>query len=189
MTTAQRLDVVDLHLRVQEVYRLVAEEPNRTYHFEMGRALALRLGYPEGLLDRIPPESLESFAGVGYFLDLAAVRPGERVLDLGSGSGTDSFASAILMGVTGEVTGIDMTKAQLAKAERLRAGVGLDQVHFIEGRIEDVPAADRSYDLVISNGVINLSADKTAVFAEVARVLAPGGRMAAEHGTKLRNRL
>ena len=178
MTTAQRLDVADLQRRVQEVYQQVAEEPNRTYHFEMGRALARRLGYPDELLDGIPAEALESFAGVGYFLDLGAPQAGERVLDLGSGSGTDSFAAATLTGASGEVTGVDMTQAQLAKAERLRLVASLDHVRFVEGHIEDVPLADGSFDVVISNGVINLCANKATVFSEVARVLAPGGRMA-----------
>jgi ubiquinone/menaquinone biosynthesis C-methylase UbiE len=144
----------------------------------MGTALARRLGYPDDLLTTIPAEALESFAGVGYFLDLAAPQTGDRVLDLGSGSGTDSFAAATLIGATGEVTGIDMTKAQLAKAERLRETAGLDHVRFIEGHIEDLPLPDGSCDLVISNGVINLAADKAAVFSEVERVLSPGGRLA-----------
>jgi arsenite methyltransferase len=178
MTTPGRLDVADLERRVQDVYQQVADEPHRTYHFEMGAALARRLGYPEDLLDRIPAEALESFAGVGYFLDLAAPQAGERVLDLGSGSGTDSFAAAAVIGATGAVTGIDMTAAQLVKAERLRVAAGLDHVRFIEGHIEDLPMPDGSCDLVISNGVINLAADKAAVFSEVARVLAPGGRLA-----------
>jgi len=178
MSTVQRLDVADLQRRVQAVYQQVAEEPHRTYHFEMGEGLARRLGYPADLLDSIPAEALESFAGVGYFLDLGAIQPGERVLDLGSGSGTDSFAAATLTGATGQVTGIDMTKAQLAKAERLRAAANLDQVRFVEGHIEDVPLPDGSCDVVVSNGVINLAADKSAVFSEVARVLAPGGRLA-----------
>lgn len=178
MTTAHQLDVADLHRRVQDVYEQVAEQPHRTYHFEMGASLARRLGYPDDLLDRIPAEALESFAGVGYFLDLAAIQAGERVLDLGSGSGTDSFAAASLTGATGEVTGVDMTKAQLAKAERLRASAGLGNVHFVDGHIENVPLPDASCDVVISNGVFNLSADKAAVFSEVARVLVPEGRLA-----------
>jgi ubiquinone/menaquinone biosynthesis C-methylase UbiE len=177
-TNATALDVADLQRRVQAVYEQVAQEPRRTYHFEMGRELALRLGYPKDLLDEIPAEALESFAGVGYFLDLAAPRTGERVLDLGSGSGTDSFAAATLVGPTGQVTGVDMTQAQLSKAERLRAARTLDQVRFLDGRIEHLPVADASYDAVISNGVVNLSADKATVFAEAARVLVPGGRLA-----------
>jgi arsenite methyltransferase len=172
------LDVADLQQRVQDVYRQVAQEPHRSYHFEMGRALAVRLGYPTELLDLIPAEALDSFAGVGYFLDLAAPQPGERVLDLGSGSGTDSFAAAALVGSAGQVTGIDMTDAQLAKADRLRAAAGLDYVRFLDAHIEQLPVADSCCELVISNGVINLSAEKSAVFTEAARALAPGGRLA-----------
>jgi len=178
MTTAERLDVADLQRRVQDVYQQVALEPHRTYHFEMGAGLALRLGYPDDLVAEIPAEALESFAGVGYFLDLAVLRPGERVVDLGSGSGTDSFAAAFQVGATGEVTGIDMTAAQLAKAERLRVAAALDQVRFLEGHIEAIAVPDASCDAVISNGVINLSPDKASVFAEAARVLVPGGRLA-----------
>jgi arsenite methyltransferase len=177
-TSLEKLDVADLQHRVQEVYRQVAERPHQSYHFEMGRELALRLGYPAELLDQIPADAVDSFAGVGYFLDLAAPRPGERVLDLGSGSGTDSFATAVLVGPAGKVTGVDMTPAQLGKAERLRSSARLDQVRFVEGQIEELQLSDASYDLVVSNGVINLTADKSAVFAEAARVLAPGGRLA-----------
>jgi len=175
---SDRVDVADLQQRVRAVYRQVAQQPHLGYHFEMGRALAARLGYPSELLDLIPAEALESFAGVGYFLDLAAPQPGEQVLDLGSGSGTDSFAAAALVGPTGQVTGIDMTDAQLVKAERLRAAAKLDRVRFLDGQIEQLPVPDTSHDLVISNGVINLSADKAAVFAEAFRVLSPGGRLA-----------
>jgi len=177
-TTVTALDVADLQSRVQAVYEQVAQEPRRAFHFETGRELALRLGYPMDLLDEIPTEALESFAGVGYFLDLAAPRAGERVIDLGSGSGTDSFAAATLVGPTGHVTGVDMTQAQLSKAERLRAARSLDHVRFLDGRIEHLPVADACYDAVISNGVINLSADKSTVFTEAARVLVSGGRLA-----------
>ncbi len=177
-TPVQTLDVADLQKRVQDVYRQVAEQPQRSYHFEMGRELALRLGYPREVLDQVPVEAVESFAGVGYFLDLAALDPGERVLDLGSGSGTDSFAAAALVGPTGKITGVDMTPAQLDKAERLRMTAHLDQVQFVDGRIEQLQLPGHSCDVVISNGVINLSADKAAVFAEAARVLVPGGRLA-----------
>jgi len=172
------VDVADLTRRVQEVYRAVAERPDGRYHFELGRSLAARLGYPAQLLDQIPAPALESFAGVGYFFDLARPAAGERVLDLGSGSGTDVFAAAALVGGTGRVTGLDMTDAQLDKAERLRVAAGIDTVDFVAGRIEDPPPPDASVDLVISNGVVNLSADKSAVFAAAARVLTPGGRLA-----------
>ena len=110
MTKTQQLDTADLERRVKDVYRHVAEHPEDQYHFEMGRPLAQRLGYPAELLDAIPPESLASFAGVGYFLDLLGDLTGNRVLDLGSGSGTDSFAAAHLVGPTGSVTGVDMPR-------------------------------------------------------------------------------
>lgn len=176
--TPATVDVQDLERRVKDVYREVALRPARTYHFEMGRPLAQRLGYPVDLLDQVPDEALESFAGVGYYLDLAAPAPGERVLDLGSGSGTDSFALAYLVGASGHVTGLDMTDEQLAKAERLRVRAGRENVEFVRGYIQDPSLPDRSVDLVVSNGVINLVPDKPAVFRAAARVLAPGGRLA-----------
>jgi arsenite methyltransferase len=172
------VDVFQLQTKVKEMYRLVAEQPDGAYHFEMGRGLAERLGYPADLLEQIPAAALESFAGVGYHLGLAAPQAGERVLDLGSGSGTDSFAAAALVGVPGGVVGVDFTAEQLAKARRLAAAAGLTSVEFREGRIEALPAADGEFDCVISNGVINLSADKERVFTEAARVLRPGGRLA-----------
>ena len=176
--TTSAVDVQDLERRVKDVYRQVALQPERTYHFEMGRPLAERLGYPSDLLDQIPASALDSFAGVGYYLDLASPAAGDRVLDLGSGSGTDSFAIAHLVGADGHVTGVDMTDEQLAKAERLRAQTGRNNVEFVRGYIQDPPLPDHSVDLVVSNGVVNLAPDKSAVFRAVARVLAPGGRLA-----------
>jgi len=172
------VDAVELESKVKSMYRLVAEQPRGDYHFELGRSLAERLGYPVDLLDQIPIEAIESFAGVGYFFDLADLRPGERVLDLGSGSGMDSFIAAVLVGAAGRVVGVDFTVEQLGKARRIAADAALPQVNFREARIESVPAADESFDCVISNGVINLSPEKDRVFAEAARVLRPGGRMA-----------
>ena len=176
--TTPAVDVKDLERRVKDVYRQVALQPERTYHFEMGRPLAERLGYPSDLLDQIPASALDSFAGVGYYLDLAAPVAGDRVLDLGSGSGTDSFAIAHLVGDGGHVTGVDMTDEQLAKADRLRAEFGRNNVEFVRGYIQDPPLANRTVDLVVSNGVVNLAPDKSAVFRAAARVLAPGGRLA-----------
>jgi arsenite methyltransferase len=178
VTVSAQLDTAELTRQVKALYAKVAEQPQADYHFPLGRPLAARLGYPADLLDRIPAEALASFAGVGYALDLAELTPGARVLDLGSGSGTDAFAAALLVGPTGQVTGVDMTDAQLAKAERLRAVAGFDHVRFVSGRLEDLPVPDASFDVVISNGVINLCPDKSRVFREAARVLVPGGRLA-----------
>ena len=173
------VDTQELDDKVQQIYRQVAEHPRSAFHFEMGRPLAERLGYPSELLDAVPSGAVESFAGVGYFFDLAALRPGERVLDLGSGSGADAFAAAHLVGHSGRVVGVDFTREQLEKARRLAAAAGLDQVvEFWERRIEVLPMADAAFDCVISNGVINLSADKGKVFAEAVRVLRHGGRLA-----------
>jgi ubiquinone/menaquinone biosynthesis C-methylase UbiE len=171
------LDTVALEDKVKAMYRAVAEAPSQQYHFETGRGLAERLGYPTELLDQVPEGALESFAGVGYFFDLADVASGERVLDLGSGSGTDSFAAAVQVGPTGHVAGVDMTPEQLAKAERLRAARPWAQVHFAEGHIEALPFEDATFDVVISNGVINLAPDKDVVFTEASRVLRAGGRL------------
>lgn len=180
MTTTEnrRLDTAELKQRVKSMYTEVAVEPEREFHFETGRPLAERLGYSPADLDRIPAASIDSFAGVGYFLDLAAVAPGETVLDLGSGSGMDSFLAANLTGATGQVIGIDMTAAQLAKARALAEEGAFAQVELREGYIEEPPVEVGSVDCVISNGVINLSPDKPAVFAAAARALRPGGRLA-----------
>jgi ubiquinone/menaquinone biosynthesis C-methylase UbiE len=177
VNSAPVLDRTELEDKVRHMYRDVAENPQGEFHFEMGRAMAERLGYPPEDLDRIPAEAIDSFAGVGYFFHLADVRPGDRVLDLGSGSGMDSFIAALAVG-GGEVVGIDMTQAQLRKAERLRDARGIPNVRFIESHIESVPVDDGSFDLVISNGVINLSADKRRVFSEASRALKPGGKLA-----------
>ena len=167
-----------LEAQVQDMYRQVAREEEAQLHFAVGRQLALRLGYPTELLDAIPAEALASFAGVGYHLDLAALTPGEKVLDLGSGSGTDVFCAALQVGASGRVVGVDFTDEQIAKATRLRDRDGFAQVEFQEASIDELPFEDASFDVVISNGVINLSPVKHRVFAEAARVLRPGGRLA-----------
>ena len=172
------VDVQELRGKVRAMYRQVAAEPEAGFHFETGRPLAERLGYPPAVLDEVPAGALASFAGVGYAHDLAALRPGERVLDLGSGSGTDAFAAALAVGPQGRVLGIDMTEEQLAKAEAERAAAGFGQVAFQHGFLEELPFDGGTFDAIVSNGVINLAADKPAVFREAARVLSPGGRMA-----------
>ena len=177
MSTAA-IDVNELRGKVQEMYRRVAREPEGEFHFEMGRALAERLGYAPEDLDQVPAEALESFAGVGHYFDLAALRAGETVLDLGSGSGTDAFIAAHQVGPTGHVIGIDMTPEQIEKSTGLAESNGFPQASFRMGYLEDLPVEDSSIDCVISNGVINLCPDKERVFAEIARVLRPGGRLA-----------
>jgi arsenite methyltransferase len=176
--TTKTLDTKALQDQVVQMYRDVATHPEAEFHFETGRALAERLGYPSEELDAIPAAAIESFAGVGYFLDLAAIGPGETVLDLGSGSGMDSLLAAQATGSQGRVIGIDMTDAQLDKSSRLAAEAGLDHVEFRRGYIEEPPVEDASVDVVISNGVVNLAPDKATVFEQVARVLRPGGRLA-----------
>lgn len=178
MTTSINFDPRELEIKVKAMYRSVAENPHGEFHFEMGRTLAERLGYAPADLDRIPVEAIESFAGVGYYFHLADLKEGETVVDLGSGSGMDSFIATLKVGARGKVFGIDMTDEQRAKAERLRVRDGFTTVKYLKGYIEEVPLPDGTADAVISNGVINLATDKTRVFREAARLLKPGGRLA-----------
>ena len=175
---AEVLDEGELEQKIRRVYRDVAEIPEEEFHFEMGRGLTERLGYPASDLDRIPEAAVDSFAGVGYHTDLAALGDGDDVLDLGSGSGMDVFVAALHIGEDGSVTGLDMTDEQLRKSRELRDEAGTTNVAFEHGRIEEPPFDDERFDVVISNGVINLSPDKEQVFAEASRVLRPGGRLA-----------
>ncbi|MGH3369230.1 MAG: methyltransferase domain-containing protein [Nocardioidaceae bacterium] len=172
------VDQDQLETKVKDMYRQVAREPQGSFHFEVGESVALRVGYEPERLRALPAASVESFAGVGYFFDLAGLVAGETVVDLGSGSGMDALYAAGLVGPEGRVVGVDFTPEQLEKARRIAASAGLDQVEFLEGRIEELPMAPAGTDCVISNGVINLCPDKQAVFAEAARILRPGGRLA-----------
>jgi arsenite methyltransferase len=176
-TTITKVDPVALEGKVKKMYRDVALNPMGEYHFEMGRALAEKLGYQKIDLDRTPSASIESFAGVGYYFDLANLKKGESVLDLGSGSGMDSFVAALKVGANGKVTGVDMTDEQLEKAERLKKEHQFTSVSFHKCYIERTPFPNASFDVAISNGVINLSPDKEKVFAEISRVLKPAGRL------------
>lgn len=174
----EQVDRAELEGKVQAMYRDVARNPRGDFHFEMGRALAQRLGYRPADLDRIPAEAIESFAGVGYYFHLLDDLEGARVLDLGSGSGMDTFVASLFTGPSGTVVGLDMTDAQRAKAEALRQRQGVRNITYVRGYIDDAPFEDGSFDVVISNGVINLAVDKPRVFREIARLLRPGGRMA-----------
>ena len=176
-TLTKKVDASELEQKVKKMYSDVALNPKGEYHFEMGRGLAEKLGYEKNDLDSIPAAAIESFAGVGYYFDMANIKEGEHVLDLGSGSGMDVFVAALKVGSTGQVSGADMTDDQLEKSERLRDENKFENVFFHKTYIEKLPFEDASFDIVISNGVINLCPDKEKVFAEVARVLKSKGRM------------
>ncbi|UTF54856.1 methyltransferase domain-containing protein [Natronosalvus rutilus] len=175
---SKSLDTNKLEREVKSMYRDVAESADAEFHFEMGRDLADRLGYDSDELEYVPDAAIDSFAGVGYYFDLAELEPGEAVLDLGSGSGMDTFVAGMHVTETGTVAGIDMTDEQVEKARNLAADNGFHNIEFHHGYIENLPFEDGSFDAVISNGVINLSAEKDRVFEEVSRVLKPDGRVA-----------
>jgi arsenite methyltransferase len=164
-----------LRAEVRDKYRQVAVDPTGAYHFHTGRGLAERLGYDPAIIDGLPERAVESFAGVANPFSLRRLEPGERVVDIGSGAGFDTFVAAHHVGATGYVVGVDMTAEMLAKSRQTAAQLALAQVEFRDGLAEALPAEDGWADVVISNGVINLCADKRAVFAEIHRVLRPGG--------------
>ncbi len=172
------LDVEVLRSEIRKVYADVASDPEKGYHFHTGPVYAReRLGYPQELLDRVPAEVSASFAGVGNPFSLGRIQPSEIVLDIGCGAGIDSFIAAALVGPTGRAIGLDMTDAMLEKATTWQHRLGLRQLEFRKGLAEEIPLDDSSVDVVISNGVINLTPDKARVFREVHRVLKPGGRL------------
>jgi SAM-dependent methyltransferase len=171
------LDVTLLRSEIQRTYADVSTQPDREFMFPTGRAWALDLGYPQDLLARVPEASCESFAGVANPFSMGALQPGEDVLDVGCGAGMDSLVAAQMVGPAGSVTGVDMTPEMVAKAHGSIAEMGLGNVRIVEGSAEHLPFDDASFDVVISNGVIDLIPDKDAVFSEVVRVLRPGGRI------------
>jgi SAM-dependent methyltransferase len=169
------VDPVALREQVKSKYREVAADPTRTYHFHTGRGLARRLGYEDDAVEALPDRAVESFAGVANPFALRRLAPGERVVDIGSGAGFDSFLAAAQVGPTGRVVGVDMTPEMLEKSAATGTELGLDHVDFRAGLAESAPVEDSWADVVISNGVINLCADKHAVLSEIRRVLRPGG--------------
>jgi arsenite methyltransferase len=170
------VDVALLKSEIKKTYAAVSQEPETDFIFPTGRAWAEDLRYPPELA-AVPEAAVESFAGVANPWEHGRLAPGERVLDLGCGAGTDSLVAAQMVGPEGRVTGIDMTPAMLAKARAAAAELGATNIEFLESEAEQLPFADDSYDVVVSNGVIDLIPDKDAVFAEIHRVLRPGGRM------------
>ena len=177
MSNQLPVDQLALREEVKAKYRAVAVDPHGSYHFHTGRPLARRLGYEEAATGALPDGAVAAFAGVGNPFSLGAVKPGERVVDLGSGGGFDCFIAARQVGPQGRVVGIDMTEEMLGRSRAAAAALQLRNVEFRRGAIEDMPIDDGWADVVISNGVINLCADKRRVFTEIMRVLKPGGRL------------
>jgi arsenite methyltransferase len=171
------LDVESLREAIREEYAEVASDPEKGFHFHTGRPLARMLEYADEWLKDIPESSIEAFAGTGNPFSLGELRPGERVVDLGSGAGIDSLIAAKKVGPEGRVIGVDMTPAMLEKARQAAEEAGLSNLEFREGYAEELPVADGWADAVISNGVLNLVPDKAAALQEMARVLGPDGRL------------
>jgi arsenite methyltransferase len=175
MTDTPIIDIQVLRGQVRDKYRAVAVDPDATYHFHTGRSAAARLGYDPAIVDALPERAVESFAGVANPFSLRTIEPGERVVDIGSGAGFDSFIAAHHVGAEGAVVGVDMTDEMLTKATATAELLELSHVAFRHGFAEDLPVEEGWADVVISNGVINLCPDKRAVFEEISRVLRPGG--------------
>ena len=171
------VDPVVLREQVKDKYRDVALSPHGKHHFHTGRPLTARLGYDQTVVDALPDQAVESFAGVGNPFSLRNLVPGEKVVDIGSGAGFDSFIAAGQTTSSGRVVGIDMTPEMLTKSRQTARDLQLSHVEFVDGLAEVIPVANGWADVVISNGVINLCADKQAVFKEIHRVLRPGGTL------------
>jgi SAM-dependent methyltransferase len=171
------LELGDLRQAISKEYEEVANNPERGFHFHTGRPLTKILGYKEEWLEGIPESAIESFAGTGNPFSLGEIRSGEKVIDIGCGAGIDSLIAAKKVGSDGNVIGIDMTEAMLAKAREAGEEAGFSQVEFQYGHAENLPVPDGWADVVISNGVINLTPDKEVTFREIARALKPEGRL------------
>jgi arsenite methyltransferase len=171
------LDINQLRSAIQSEYESVALKPEQGFHFHTGRKLAGMLGYQEEWLEGVPEKAIESFAGMGNPFSLGQLKPGEHVVDVGSGAGIDSLIAARMVAPGGQVIGVDMTPVMVEKAGQAAQEAGLDNVGFRKGYGEDLPVDDDWADVVISNGVLNLMPDKTAGLQEMVRVLKPNGRL------------
>lgn len=176
-TSNSTLDQTSVLEAVRSMYKEVSESPSKGFHFPTGRSSCLYLGYPESELDAIPATAVESFAGVGYPFLADVIRPGDTVVDIGSGSGTDVLIAALKTGADGHVIGIDMTAEMIARAEQNIEKAGMKQAAIMEGLADKLPLPDASVDVVTSNGVINLVPDKEKAFREAYRILKPGGQL------------
>lgn len=171
------IDTETVREAIREEYSLVASTPDGEFHFHTGRKLIGIVGYDDEWLENIPEASIESFAGTGNPFSMGLLKPGENVVDVGCGAGIDSLIAANMVGPEGHVVGIDMTPEMLAKARAAANEAGITNVEFLEGYMEELPIPDGWADVVISNGVFNLTPNKPATLAQMFRVLKPGGRL------------
>lgn len=176
MAIEVNIDKQLLRQAIQEEYKEVATTPTKGFHFHVGRVLADKLDYPADQVDSLPENVVESFAGVANPFECGDLTPGETVLDVGAGAGFDAILAARQVGENGKVIGVDMTPVMIEKAQRNAESAGLENIEFRQGYIEELPVEDNSIDVVISNGVINLTPDKDQAYNEIYRVLKPGGR-------------
>lgn len=174
--TPSKVDREQLRRQISEKYTDVALEPEKGFHFHTGRPLAMMLGYDAGGVDALPASTVASFAGTGNPFSMGRLNPGETVVDIGCGAGFDTLQAAIQVGLSGRVIAVDMTAAMREKTQKAASEAGLSNVDVREGYAEELPVEDASADVVISNGVINLTPDKAGTMREVYRVLKPGGR-------------
>jgi len=172
---AVMVDPETLRSEVRAKYAEVAGKPDGDYHFHTGRRLATRCGYDQEAVDALPDAAVEAFAGVGNPFDLRTLGPGEKVVDVGAGGGFDSFQAAMTVGPSGQVVGVDMTPEMIERSRQVAADMGVTNLEFRQGLVEELPVDDGWADVVIANGVLNLIADKKGGFAELFRVLQPGG--------------
>jgi SAM-dependent methyltransferase len=175
--TTTKISAADLREEVRKEYAEVALDPHKGYHFHTGRAAADRLAYDPSIYAGVPEDNIASFAGTGNPFMLGPINPGEIVVDVGSGSAFDSLIASKMVGPEGKVIGIDMTDEMLNKARAGAAAMGASHVEFRKGFAESLPLPDGSADVVISNGVLNLTPDKAKTLKEWARILKPGGRL------------
>jgi arsenite methyltransferase len=171
------VDTDEVREAIKAEYSEVAASPDKGFHFHTGRTLAGIVGYQDEWLEGIPEKSIESFAGTGNPFAMGELQAGENVVDIGSGAGIDSLIAGKMVGAEGKVIGVDMTPEMLAKARGAAEQAGMSQVEFVDGFMEELPADDGWADVIISNGVFNLSPNKPQVLREMFRVLRPGGRL------------